>query len=195
MNFLAHIYLSGDNDQTMIGNFIGDFVKGRQFSHFDLGIQRGIHMHRDIDQFTDSHDVVRGSKSLLTKKYRHYAGVIVDIFYDHYLAKNWSEYHPEALLPFTLRVYKIFEKYNKILPPRVNEMLKYMVPNNWLYNYSFIEGIQKVLTGMAHRTKFESRMEYAVADLEMHYEQFENDFRLFFPDLINFAKSYEDKSK
>ena len=194
MNFLAHIYLSGDNDKTMVGNFIGDFVKGRQFSQFELGIQDGIHMHREIDRYTDSHEVVHRSKSLLTEKYRHYAGVIVDIFYDHYLAKNWSKYHPEELLPFTKRVYKTLNTYNKILPPRVNEMLKYMIPNNWLYNYSFIEGIQKVLNGMARRTTFESRMELAVVDLEAHYEEFHDDFSQFFPDLINFANSFDKSS-
>ena len=104
MNFLAHLYLSGDNEQIIVGNFIGDFVKGRNaLQTFDPTIALGIELHRAIDQFTDTHPVVRSSKDRLRPKYRHYAGVIVDIFYDHFLARKWNDYHKTPLPEFAQR--------------------------------------------------------------------------------------------
>ena len=191
MNFLAHAYLSGNDNKILVGNFIGDFIKGKQFQEYDERIKRGIILHREIDSYTDSHKIVHHSKAILTEKYRHYSGVIVDIFYDHFLAKNWSDYHDKGLLEYTEGVYNTLQDHHQILPARMRQMLTYMVPDNWLYNYSFLEGIQQVLKGMSRRTKFDSGMENAVADLEDHYEEFQDDFKLFFPDLINFVYSFE----
>ena len=84
MNFLAHIYLSGEDTPLMIGNFIGDFVKGNEYKNFPADIQNGVLLHREIDSYTDSHEIVLESKKRLREKYRHYSGVITDIFYDHY---------------------------------------------------------------------------------------------------------------
>ena len=191
MNFLAHAYLSGNDEGILVGNFIGDFVKGRKFNNYDNKIITGIKLHREIDRYTDSHEIVHKSKSLLTTKYRHYSAVIVDIFYDHFLAANWKDYHRTDLLTFTLDVYEVLQNHDDILPPRVKKMLGYMISGNWLYNYSHIEGINNVLGGMARRTKFESGMENASDDLELYYEEFKSDFQAFFPDLINFAASFE----
>lgn len=191
MNFLAHAYLSGTDEKLLIGNFIGDFIKGKQFNEYDEGIQKGILLHREIDRFTDTHKVVSHSKSILKDKYRHYSGVIVDIYYDHYLAKNWSDYHELDLLSFTHKIYETLLVHKHVLPHRVEHMLTYMIPGNWLYNYSFLEGIQKVMNGMSNRTKFDSGMEHAVKDLEEHYEDFQNDFVTFFPDLIDFVASFD----
>jgi len=195
MNFLAHAYLSGDNDKILIGNFIGDFVKGKKFNDYDDDIQKGIILHREIDRFTDTHKVVHHSKSILTEKYRHYSAVIVDIFYDHMLAKNWNDYHDMNLLSYTNHVYDKILAHEQMLPSRVKQMLNYMIPNNWLYNYSFTEGIQSVLNGMSNRTKFDSGMEHAIEDLEIHFDEFQDDFVKFFPDLVNFVDSYQNKQK
>ena len=166
-------------------------MKGRKFNDFEKDIQKGILIHREIDRYTDTHKVVHRSKSVLTEKYRHYSGVIVDIFYDHILAKNWNDYSKKPLLDYTLDVYGILEANHEILPYRVQQMLKYMIPGNWLYNYRSIEGIGQVLSGMSRRTKFESGMENAVNELEEFFDEFENDFRIFFPDLINFVDSFD----
>jgi acyl carrier protein phosphodiesterase len=195
MNFLAHAYLSGNNDKILIGNFIGDFVKGKKFNDYDEEVQKGIIIHREIDRFTDTHKVVQRSKSILTEKYRHYSGVIVDIFYDHILAKNWGNYHQNDLLSYTNQVYDKLLAHEQMLPSRVKQMLKYMIPDNWLYNYSFLEGIQRVLNGMSNRTKFDSGMEHAVEDLEIHFDEFQDDFVKFFPDLINFVDSLQNKQE
>jgi acyl carrier protein phosphodiesterase len=191
MNFLAHLYLSGDDNKLMIGNFIGDFVKGKNaLEKFEPEIIRGIEMHRRIDAFTDTHPIVTESKNRLRPKYRHYAGVIVDVFYDHFLARNWSSYHPEVLPDYAARVYKLIESFDPILPLAVKNFLPYMVRGNWLVNYAQVEGIQRALTGMARRTPYDSKMDESVMDLVKHYDAFKNEFDSFFPELSKHAEKF-----
>jgi len=186
MNFLAHLYLSGDSPKIRVGNFIGDFVKGKNLTdRFDTDIAKGIALHREIDWFTDRHSVVKQSKDRLRPKYRHYSGVIVDIFYDHFLAKNWEKYSADFLPDYAEECYSVIQQHDAILPEEVKYMLPYMINGNWLVNYSKLEGIQKALSGMARRTRFESKMEESVADLRESYEDFKNEFEIFFPDLIS----------
>lgn len=187
MNFLAHIYLSGDNDQLKIGNFIADGLIGNKFKHYPLGIQKGILMHRQIDSYTDTHPVVRISKKRLHPRYRHYAGVIIDILYDHFLAKRWSVYSNIELNTYAQDFYKLLNVNYDILPEKIKYLLPYMIKHNWLYNYRTIEGIESVLIGVNKRTKNVSKMNLAVEDLKMHYTEFENDFITFFEDLCNFS--------
>jgi acyl carrier protein phosphodiesterase len=193
MNFLAHIYLSGNNEKLMVGNFIADFVKGRAaLEKFESEIVKGIDLHRGIDEFTDTHPIVLKSKVRLRPKYRHYSGVIVDVFYDHFLSKFWSNYHSEPLHDFAERIYATIEKYSAILPLDVSRMLPYMIRGNWLVNYSKPEGIQRALTGMSRRTPYESKMDEAVHDLLDHYEDFKNEFEEFFPELKLYVDSRLD---
>jgi len=194
MNFLAHLYLSGNNPEVMVGNFIGDFVKGRDLtSIFGKGIANGIVLHRDIDDFTDHHPVVKQSKNILWTTYRHYSAVIVDIFYDHFLAANWKSYSTESLDNYAANSYQIISDYRDILPERVNQMLPYMMRGNWLVNYSKIEGIQQALTGMSRRAAFESKMQEATSDLTRHYPEFQKQFDKFFPELKNFCDERREK--
>lgn len=182
MNFLAHAYLSGDHPKILVGNFIADFVKGRQaLSKFEQTIAKGIELHRLIDAFTDDHMIVDESKKRLRPKYRHYAAVIVDVFYDHFLAKNWNDYHPAPLADFADHVYKTIDSFHSVTPEGIHHMLPYMVSGNWLVNYSKIEGIHQALTGMSRRTPYESKMNEAVQDLRDHYALFEAEFHSFFP--------------
>ena len=187
MNFLAHLYLSENNTDIMIGNFIADHIKGNKFSHFPIDIQKGILLHREIDTFTDAHEIVRKSKRRLHERYRHYDGVIIDIFYDHFLAKNWSNYSAIPLNVYVNSVYKLLEKNLDILPEKTQQLFPYLVKYNWLYNYQFAQGIQEVLNGMNKRTQGKSKMNLASEDLLLHYQEFEDDFTLFFEDLRNFS--------
>ena len=190
MNFLAHLYLSGSDPNVMTGNFIGDFVKGRDMStKFGKGIARGVELHRIIDEFTDHHPIVRQSKDRLRPKYRHYSGVIIDIFYDHFLAANWKAYAEEPLPSYAGRVYKIILDQGTILPERVNQILPYMMRDNWLVNYAQLEGIQRVLNGMSRRATFDSKMNEATEDLKTFYPEFKSEFEEFFPAL----KVYSEK--
>ena len=191
MNFLAHLYLSGTHQKVMVGNFIGDFVKGRNaLETFEPEIVKGIELHRGIDEFTDSHPIVTESKNRLRPKYRHYSGVIVDVFYDHFLAKNWNQYHSEILPDYADYAYETIQSFDAILPKEVKYMLPYMIKGNWLVNYSKLEGINRTLSGMSHRTPYESKMEEATIDLEKNYEAFKKEFDNFFPTLKTFSENF-----
>lgn len=183
MNFLAHIYLSGDDEELAVGNFIGDFVKGNQMDAYPSKIRKGILLHRAIDSYTDSHPVVRESKERLRPEYRHYAPVITDVFYDHFLANKWSFYSSENLEKYTHAFYKMIDGYREYLPSSTRHMLGYMKRDNWLFNYRLLEGINRALTGMSRRTKFDSKMETASDELKRNYSSYEGEFDRFFPDL------------
>lgn len=191
MNFLAHLFLSGENHEIKVGNFIGDFVKGKNVEErFGKEIAKGISLHREIDWFTDRHPVVKQSKDRLRTKYHHYSGVIVDVFYDHFLAKNFDRYSKIILPDFADECYAIIQQHDSILPEDVKYMMPYMINGNWLTNYSKIEGIHRALNGMSRRTKFVSKMDEASEDLKNHYSDFENEFFSFFPDLEKFADEW-----
>lgn len=191
MNFLAHLYLSGNHPDVMVGNFIGDFVKGRDLqSKFASGIALGVEMHRGIDAFTDHHRVMKQSKDRLRPKYRHYSGVITDIFYDHFLAADWSAWSEEPLALYAARTYQLVIDQEAVMPERVKQMLPYMMRDNWLVNYGNIEGIQRALSGMARRASFESKMEESVEDLKNSYSEFRGEFDRFFPELKNWADEW-----
>jgi acyl carrier protein phosphodiesterase len=187
MNFLAHLYLSQQNTNILIGNFMADGIVGNKFEHYPKEIKQGIRLHRAIDTFTDSHEIVKQSKRRLHERYKHYKGVIIDIFYDHYLAKNWQEYSAIPLDVYVQSVYQLLQDHMDVLPEKTQYMLPYMIEYNWLYNYQFEEGIQRVLNGMNNRTKQKSQMHLAVEDLRAHNKEFEQDFTLFFNDLQNFT--------
>ncbi len=192
MNFLAHIYLSGNNDLIKIGNFMADGIRGKHFDNFHPDIQKGIILHRNIDTFTDSHSVFRKSTKRLHPNYHHYSGIIVDIFYDHFLAKNWKNYSDEKLDDFATRFYQSLQQNYKLLTPKTQGILPYITQYNWLVNYQYVEGIQNTLTRMDARLKNQSNMRFAVEDLKNNYAQFEQEFTLFFEDLITFTNQKID---
>lgn len=189
MNFLAHIYLSNSNELLTIGNFAADGVRGRNYKHFPEAMQAGIKLHREIDTFTDAHQIVRQSTKRLHKNYGHYSGVIVDIFYDHFLAKNWSKYSDIPLAEYIDTFYKSLIKNKAHLPERFKVLTPLMIKNNWLLSYATIDGIQLVLDGMNKRTNGLSKMNEATKELKTHYTAFENDFTAFFNELIEFSNN------
>jgi len=171
----------------MIGNFIADHIRGNNYEGFSKEIQQGIFLHREIDTFTDAHNIVRKSKRRLHERYRHYDGVIIDIFYDYFLAKNWSNYSAIPLDVYTDSINKLFDKISSELPLKSQNFIKYMLEYNILFNYSNKEGIAKVLNGMNSRTKGKSQMNLAIEDLQDLEEVFQEDFMLFFKDLIAYT--------
>ena len=191
MNFLAHLYLSGNHDQVKLGNFIGDFVKGRNLNEqFPAEIARGIRLHRTIDEYTDTHAIVRESKNRLRLKYRHYAPVIVDVFYDHFLAKNWSVYSDVSLTDYANSTYDLVRRNGHMLPEQFMHMMKHMMQGNWLVHYATTDGIHQALSGMSRRSRFDSKMDESVTDLKMYYPFFEKEFSDFFPELIAHAQHW-----
>ena len=188
MNFLAHIYLSFNDKEITIGNFIADSIRGNKFDHLPKRVQKGIKLHRFIDTYTDTHDIPKISSKRLHVNYSHYSRVIVDIYYDHFLAKNWSKYSDIPLNVFVDDFYDLLEDNYEILPDGVKRMMPYMIADNWIFNYSKMEGIARVLNGMNRRTENKSKMNFAILDLEQHYDAFEEEFTDFFEELITFSK-------
>lgn len=183
MNFLAHLYLSGNNDLIKIGNFMADGIRGKSFNTYPSEVQKGIILHRSIDTYTDAHPIFRESTKRLHQRYHHYAGVIVDVFYDHFLAKNWKDYSDEPLQEFTERFYNSLKENYDILSDRTKGMMPVMIRENWLYSYRTVEGISRILKQMDHRTKNLSGMHSSPDELTTYYSEFEAEFTLFFEDL------------
>ncbi len=188
MNYLAHFYLSNNNENLILGNLLADSMNGRldspQYSMFSNEIMLGIKMHREIDRYTDTHEVVRKSIHRLQPKYHKYSGVIIDMYYDHLLARNWNEYSNTPIELYSARVYQIFEENKSIIPLKMNRLVHSMTSRDWLSNYRFEENLKWAFAGLAKRAKFISNMEFAFDDLIEHYHEFSTEFKQFFPEII-----------
>jgi acyl carrier protein phosphodiesterase len=189
MNFLAHIHLSGENEFIKIGNFMADGVRGKQYENFPREIQKGILLHRAIDTFTDAHPVFRQSTKKLHSRYHHYAGVIVDMYYDHFLAKNWKTYSNETLENYSAHFYQSLLENHGILTFKTQYLLPYMMQHNWLLSYQSVSGLERILSQMDHRTKNQSLMRFATEELLAHYDEFEAEFLLFYNEVRLFSKN------
>lgn len=191
MNFLAHIYLSGDDEMIKIGNFMADGIRGKDYLKFGEGIKTGILLHRQIDTFTDSHAIFRKSKHRLHENYGHYAGVITDIFYDHFLAKNWNKYSEIALNDYVAQFYESLLRNENVLTEKTKQLLPHIIKGNWLLSYSSVKGIENILFQMNNRVKTNVKLQDATKELQLHYSNFEIEFELFFNELINFVNQLQ----
>lgn len=191
MNFLAHLYLSEPNAEAWLGSLMGDFVKGPLDDRYGIEITRAIAMHRKIDVFTDAHPVVLQSKSRMSPGRRRYAGIMVDVFYDHFLARHWQDFHDEPLAEFTGRVYRALERYHTFLPERLQRMAPMMMQWDWLGSYADIDSIYTALDRMGQRLKRENPLLNSADELVANYAQLEADFRAFLPDVLRFARGHD----
>ena len=187
MNFLAHVYLSGTNDHLKIGNFMADGIHGKNFDEFPIDVQKGIRLHREIDSYTDFHPIFRQSKHRLHERYGHYSGVIIDIFYDHFLAKNFSSYSKVPLEQFVQDFYKVLDENFEILTPRFKSILPILKQENWFLLYATVEGLTHILYMMDRRTKLRSKMQFSIEELVFFYNDFETEFTLFFAEMQIFV--------
>lgn len=188
MNFLAHIYLSGNNDMLKIGNFMADSIRGHHYLDYPDDIRKGILLHRYIDTFTDAHPIYRKSKHRLHEKYGHYSGVIMDIVYDHYLAKNWSKYSNEKLEDYATNFYKLLQDNCEILTDKIQKMMPSMIARNWLVSYASLDGLEMILFQMDYRTKHRVHMQEAIVEVKQFYTEFEEEFTLYFDELEQHCK-------
>lgn len=194
MNFLAHIYLSADNDDIKIGNFLGDFVKGRlnklTNAQYSKDVIKGMALHREIDSFTDNHPVVRQSIDRLQPKYHKSSGIVIDMFYDHILAKNFHLYSTISLEEYSLNFYELLKTRKSEIPQPMERMVNSMVSRNWFLGYKTFEGIEWALTGISKRLSFESGIENATDELRKEYDLYEKEFKIFFPELIKNSNNF-----
>ena len=189
MNYLAHIYLSGNNDDFKIGNFIGDFVKGNPNEQFSDDIAFGVFLHRKIDRFTDTHTLVRKSRSFFFSEFSHYSGVITDVLFDYFLAHHWSSYHQQNLTSFVEDFYKILKSKLSELPLAVQKIFPIMVRHNWLNNYQNLDGIQHILYQMNKRTAAKPGLENSIITLKHNYTDLKKYFVDFFEELRTYTQT------
>lgn len=189
MNYLAHIYLSGNSDPIKVGNFIGDFVKGNSHSQFPEQVAYGILLHRRIDSFTDQHATVRECIQLLRPGYGKYAGIIADVFFDHFLASNWKDYSHDSLRRFTKDAHTLFLANFGLLPFRVKQFLPFLIYHKRLESYAVRENLFAVFEIMSRHTSLPANSQWAMDTLNEKYDQFEDHFRSFFPELIDYVES------
>jgi acyl carrier protein phosphodiesterase len=187
VNYLVHFFLAGDDDELRLGNLLGDFVKGRveRFEHPGLTerLRTGIQMHRTIDAFSDRHPAVHRSKRILAPEYGRLSGVIVDVFYDHVLARRWTEYHPRPLSVYTQDVYRTLGGNLHRLPAGIHPLVESMTRGDWLRGYASPRGIERALQGMAKRRPVAATIGTAGRLLADHFDRFSRDFEEFLPDL------------
>ena len=191
MNYLAHAYLSFNEPGILTGNMISDFVKGKKKFDFSLVIQRGIALHRAIDEFTDFHPVTQQAKSYFKKDYRLYAGAFIDVVYDHFLANDKNQFIDEKELDsFCQSTYLNLQNNCIGLPEKFLQMLPHMQQQNWLFHYSNRAGIEKSFGGLVRRAAYLSESDIAFSIFNTHYLELENCYQLFFPELKVFAAQY-----
>jgi acyl carrier protein phosphodiesterase len=190
MNFLAHQYLSFDNPQLRIGNFIADFVRGNKLKAFPISVLKGIELHRKIDSFTDNHSIVKESVAILKLRQGKYTPVILDVYYDYFLAKNWNKFSEVSLEVFAKDVYADFKESESIFPLKMERAVKSIMHQDWLTNYQYYEGIKNALQNIEQRASFDNKINKALSDLKELETELEQKFLLFFPDIIIMAKEF-----
>lgn len=188
MNYLAHAYLSFQNPKVLIGNFIGDFVRGNIEKQYEKEIVVGIKLHRAIDDFTDHHPVVKEAQGILRPEYGRYSTVITDMYFDYFLGRYWKNYSAMPIEEFAELVYDIIEEHKEVLPEKFLKTFGYMKYYNWLTGYGNLDGIRRALTGMSKRTTFNSKMETAHEFLDQHHEYLRVHFGDFFEDVVQHSK-------
>lgn len=183
MNFLGHLYLSGDDPQVIVGNFMGDGVKGRDLDRFPPRIREGIRLHRTIDSFTDLHPLAKRGRDRLRPHAGRWSGVVLDIFFDHVLAVEWHDLHDEPFDSFVERMYGLLPLYRDHMPPRIRHMLPYLIGGDWLRSYATLDGVARALDGLSRRVTAGAPMRGSEAVLERHLDEFRNEFLGLLPDL------------
>ena len=173
-----------------MGNFMGDYVKGKNYLLFPEQVKKGILIHRDIDSFTDMHEVTRRGKQRVSSQYHKYAGIIIDIFYDHFLASLWNSYSTLPLKDYVSRTYDLLKRNYKVLPDSIKRWFPTFLENNWMMAYTNVEGIELVLERMSANTSLPNHSAFAVDVLKNQYSIFMEDFLEFFPSIVSFL---EDK--
>jgi acyl carrier protein phosphodiesterase len=196
MNYLAHAYLSFNRPGILTGNMISDFVKGRKKYDYPGEIQNGIALHREIDRFTDIHSATREAKQIFRPVYRLYAGALIDVIYDHFLATDVNEFTDESLKAFSINTYTILDKFIGYFPEKFKMMFPYMKTHNWLYHYKYRQGIEKSLAGLVRRSSYLTESDTAYLLFNEHYDTLRTLYSLFFPEVklisMNFLKQYDD---
>ncbi len=191
MNYLAHLYLADDNDDALLGNLLGDFVKGDPTGRYNAVTTEAIIFHRKVDSFSDTHALTRASRQRFSTDRRRFAGIIVDVCYDHFLAKHWHRFAAIELSAFAKKVYDVLETHRNHLPGRLKRILGLMVAEDWLGGYAHINRVGTTLDRIAGRLSRGQQFKGAIAEVMANYANLERDFFAFFPELVVFSQQYK----
>ena len=183
MNFLAHMLLSCEEEELLVGNFLGDFIKNRELPSFSPGIQRGVRLHRHIDSFTDAHPLVRQGTKRLHATHGKYAGVVVDVLYDYVLANHWEEFGPRDLQSFADKTYETLSSHTHLMPERLHGVVPRMIADNWLVRYGTREGIAFTFSRLQRRVSKPEFLEGVLPSLDQNEKELTEEFRQFFPEI------------
>lgn len=190
MNHLGHLLLARVAGMDPVATLLGDFVKGRLEERFEGRRLAGVRFHRTVDRFTDDHALHLRSRNRIPPPRRRYAGVLIDVFYDHYLARHWGQFSDEALEHFAERVYAAFHAERADLPERLQQFGDYMAKERLLTGYGELSTVERVVRQMSFRLSRPNPLASAAGELSRHYAALEQDFLTFFPDAIDFARSH-----
>jgi acyl carrier protein phosphodiesterase len=191
MNYLAHLYLAGQEKELIIGNFIADSVKGSHYKNYSDGIAQGILMHRAIDYFADNHEIYLTGIHRLNANHGKFAGVITDMLYDNLLASNWEKFSDISLEEFAKKMYYILDTQKDLMPEKSKIILHYMSQYNWLVSYRSMEGIRRALYGLSKRMKYYHPMDSAIGEIEANLNLYQKEFIAFMPLLQEHLKSFK----
>lgn len=188
MNYLAHLYLSGESEKILVGNFIGDYVKGNRYLQYHDEIAKGIILHRHIDSFTDQHALHKAAKRYFRDDFGHYAGIVVDFIYDHFLAHNWTSYAGISLAWFAKGVHSVLLSHFTHLPLRVQGFLPFLIQNRRLESYATVDGIIQSMQIMGKYSSLPSKSEIARKILLKHYDELQTNFTDFMNEVMVYVK-------
>lgn len=185
VNYLAHAFLSNNEPDLLVGNFIADHLRGNDFSNLSAGIVNGIRLHRRIDSFTDQHPLFRSSKRLFYAGFEKYSGILVDIYFDHFLARDFDRYAAVSLDAFSRSVYEVYSAHRHLLPESSERFLGYLVKNNIYQSYATEPGIMTVLHHLSNRIRHNVRLDESLLLFQKHRSDLENNFRMVIDDLLS----------
>ena len=185
MNFLAHLLLSGDDEEVIIGNYVGDFIKGRLTGDKIIGWSEefllGVKLHRHIDMYTDEHPIVRDAKHKAADVLGKTAGIAIDIYFDYFLAKYFNQFCSETLNGYSARIYEVIRRNDPLIPVHMKSMVRTMIKQDWLNTYKTLEGIKLTFGRLSRRAEFLDVLNLAEEDLEKNEDFYHEKFNLFFP--------------
>lgn len=193
MNYLAHTLLSGKNEDVIIGNFLADIIRRSELSDLKKSYQRGFELHRNIDEFTDEHPIIKSINKILRTNHKKYAPVVSDILLDYVLSQSWHIYTEEAIQNFADVRYDVIIKHLQYFPDRVKTIIAKMVDGNFLIKYTTIEGLMFTFEKIQEAARFPSDFSLAIEDLEDNYDYLYSQFNAFFPDIVKHTEQWRGK--
>jgi acyl carrier protein phosphodiesterase len=193
LNYLAHLFLSDPGEEALLGSLLGDFVKGNPAGRFPSAVAEAILFHRKIDSFSDSHPIMRRSRVRISPLRRRFAGIIVDVCYDHFLSRHWGQFGRGDLQPFVDGAYSVLSHHRAMLPERLRRILPRMISENWLGGYVRMEGVSDALDRIAGRLSRGEKFLHSITEIEASYAALEEDFFAFFPDLTRFCGQWKKR--